>query len=89
MFDPALYLGGLDDIRQAVYAQPDSVKTILCLGHNPGFSLTAGWLSGEHLLLKTANAAVLTLDTATWNGSFARGIWTLKAHVTPKSDAEM
>ena len=32
VFDPALYLGGLDDIRQAVYAQPDSVKTILCLG---------------------------------------------------------
>ncbi len=88
VFDPALYLGGLDDIRQAIYGQPDSVGSILCLGHNPGFSLTAGWLSGEHVLLKTSNAAILTIDSQSWAGSFERGVWTLTGHITPKDVTE-
>ena len=84
VFDHGLYLGGMEDIRRAIYSQPDSVGTILCLGHNPGFSLTAGWLSGEHLLLKTSNAAILTIDAVSWQGSFERAAWTLASHITPK-----
>lgn len=86
VFVHALYLGGLEDIRRAIYAQPDSVGSILCIGHNPGFSLTAGWLSGGHVMLKTSNAAILTSDAPSWLGSFERGAWSLTGHITPKTD---
>lgn len=89
VFTNSLYLGGLDDIRNVVCNQPDSVKTMLCLGHNPGFSLTAGWLSGAHVLLKTSNAAVLTVEAATWSGTFERGRWLLRGHITPKQNGEL
>ena len=57
-FSARLYLGGLPDIQIALGEIPTSVERVMILGL-PEFSLAAGWLSGLHIELKTAYAAIL------------------------------
>ena len=57
-FSPALYHSGIEAVRQEVAGVPDDVQTLLLLGHNPGWEEMATILSGESVVLKTANAAL-------------------------------
>lgn len=82
-FTPALYLSGLAAIRHVIEAVPDDVPSLLLLGHNPGFSLAASWLSGEEIELKTAWAAVLEAESPTWAESMRIGRWKLADLLTP------
>ena len=84
-FSRALYLGDLSDIRQTLNRLDDGVTRLLLLGHNPGFSLAAGWLSGDQIELKTAHAAVLEVEAETWIDAFRPNLWTCATIITPKS----
>lgn len=84
-FTHALYLSGLAAIRTEVSKTPDDVDSLLLLGHNPGFSLAASWLSGDELELKTAFAAVLEAEGDTWTELLKLGRWTLVDLLTPQS----
>lgn len=82
-FTETLYLSGLAAIRQIIETVADDVDSLLLLGHNPGFSLAASWLTGEEIELKTAYAAVLEAEGGTWADTLRIGRWRLVELLTP------
>jgi phosphohistidine phosphatase len=84
VFTRRLYLSGIDDIAEIVASVDDACDSVLLLGHNPGFSMAAGWLTGEAIELKTAHAAVMEADIDRWTKAFLPGSWRLIALLTPK-----
>ena len=78
-----LYLGGLTEIASHCGQLGDDIESVLFLGHNPGFSEAAGWLSGTFVELKTAYIAVLEADSSGWSDLMRAGGWTLSAVLTP------
>jgi len=82
-FTRHLYLSGLEEIAEVVLGLGDGVETALLLGHNPGFSMATGWLSGQPVELKTAHAAVMEAEISTWLDAFQPGIWRLRMILTP------
>jgi len=84
VFTRRLYLSGLDDIAEVVLGLDNEMETALLLGHNPGFSMAAGWLSGQPVELKTAYAAVMESEISRWEDAFRPGIWRLTTVLTPK-----
>lgn len=84
-FTSALYLSGLAAIRTELEAVPDGVESLLMLGHNPGFSLAASWLTGDDIELKTAFAAVLEAEGGSWAEALKPGRWALADLLTPQS----
>jgi len=84
VFTRRLYLSGLDDIADTLAGVDDAYDSVLLLGHNPGFSLAAGWLTGEAIELKTAYAAVMEADIERWEQTFRPSSWRLVALLTPK-----
>ncbi|MCA9557487.1 MAG: histidine phosphatase family protein [Myxococcales bacterium] len=83
-FTGALYLARPPAVQQALRGLDDAVETVMLLGHNPGFSMAVHWLSGVEVDLKTAHAALLTIDAPDWAAAAkaARG-WTLVDVLTP------
>ncbi|MBI4701777.1 MAG: histidine phosphatase family protein [Deltaproteobacteria bacterium] len=82
---PSLYLGGVDELRQALGALPDAVGTAMAIGHNPGWEQALLRLTGEPVRMTTANAALLVADADTWAEAAARdGGWKLEAVLRPK-----
>lgn len=79
-----LYGGTLQDIERLIGEASPSTSTILVLGHNPGFSAAASYLTGEYIELKTAHIAVLETESDDWEGPFERNSWTLAAVLSPK-----
>lgn len=86
-FTESLYLSGLAAIRQVIEGVPAAVDSLLLLGHNPGFSLAASWLTGDEIELKTAFAAVLEAEGATWAETMRIGRWKLADLLTPETPA--
>lgn len=82
-FTETLYLSGLAAIRQVIETVADDVDSLLLLGHNPGFSLAASWLTGEEIELKTAYAAVLEAEGDAWADTLRIGRWRLVELLTP------
>lgn len=84
-FTGALYLSGPPAVRQALAGLADEIGTVMLLGHNPGFSMAVHWLAGVEVDLKTAHAALLTIDAPDWAAAAkaARG-WTLVDVLTPR-----
>jgi len=85
-FTPSLYLAGLSAVRAALTELEDDVTSALLLGHNPGFSLVASWLTGDEIELKTAYAAVMECEgEPSWAKSMRLGAWDLVEVLTPTS----
>ncbi|MEE2756632.1 MAG: histidine phosphatase family protein [Myxococcota bacterium] len=84
-FHQGLYGGELDDICQLVRQVPDSVKSVLVIGHNPGFSIACSVLSGTMVELKTAYVAVLSADLECWSDIGQARVWALEDVITPKT----
>ena len=84
-FTSMLYLSGLAEIRDEIGGLADEVTSALLLGHNPGFSLAASWLTGNDIELKTAFAAVLETEGARWSETLKLGRWRLRDLLTPHS----
>lgn len=77
-YTPVLYHAGIEAVQQEVTAVPDDVQTLMLLGHNPGWEEMASLLSGEDVILKTANAALLIGKAENWQQAFRHtGTWKL------------
>ena len=63
---PTLYHGGVQEIREAAAGASAEVATVMVLGHNPGWQHAVYWLSGEHVPMTTANAALLESEGENW-----------------------
>ncbi len=77
-FIEALYLAGVDTIRQVVESTADPIDQLLLVGHNPGLSNTASSYSGERISLGTADAAIIRFPVEHWSMA-APGLGTLLA----------
>lgn len=65
LFKQELYLAGRAVFTQLLEASIP-IGTALLVGHNPGISSAASWLSGVRLQMSPANAALLEADAASW-----------------------
>jgi phosphohistidine phosphatase len=81
-----LYLGGGQAIGDTIANQPSEIRCLLLIGHNPGFSAMASWLSGEDIELKTATAAVMEIDADEWADAMGQGDWNLIEVFRPPQD---
>jgi phosphohistidine phosphatase SixA len=59
------------------------VRTVLVLGHNPGWEEAVTELSGREMRITTANVVLLEGEGATW-GEALRGPWSVAGVVRPK-----
>jgi phosphohistidine phosphatase len=84
--DRALYHAGPDDLMEIVAETPDSVSSLMYIGHNPAAAQFACDLTGTELHFPTAAIAVIGLP-APWSG-LAAGQGELIAHWTPKAGAQ-
>ncbi len=81
---PELYLAGLRELQLDAAAWPEDWRTVLALGHNPGWEDAAALLCGQWQEMTTANAVVFERDDAdTWSAAMAPG-WTLRAWLRPR-----
>ena len=77
-FTHSLYHAGYSSVLDEAPGVPDDVSCLLVLGHNPGWEDMVHVLSGEYVLLKTANAALLQGVGESWRDALAmRGSWKL------------
>jgi phosphohistidine phosphatase len=82
---PSLYQGGIHQLREAVAGLSSDIKTVLVLGHNPGWAVAVTWLTGEPVDMTTGNAALLESSGDTWREALhGEGAWELVEIVRPK-----
>ncbi len=88
--DPALYHGGIDPVRAAIARQSGS-KTLMLLGHEPGWSEAIEWLTGVGIELKTADAAlIIARDAPSWAEAIsAPGAQTLQTVIRSRALLEL
>lgn len=65
-FSRDLYLAGLPELRAAARDWPDRHRTVMAIGHNPGWEGAASALSGEHVEMTTCNAVCLEGPAESW-----------------------
>lgn len=83
-FVKELYHAGLSQVRALADTVPTDAKTVMVLGHNPGWQDMVAELTGEDLEMKTSYAAVLESDANTLTDALAHGSkLKLLALVTP------
>ncbi|MEL6428260.1 MAG: histidine phosphatase family protein [Planctomycetota bacterium] len=84
-FDPGLYLAGFGAIQEAAERWPGAARTVLVLGHNPGWEQTASLLAGRSIGMTTANAVLFegAGDEAAW-ATAIQDAWTLVDVLRPK-----
>ena len=91
-FQEDLYLAGPSEMLDLVAAVPDTVESVLLVGHNPGTGILAGALSGEgppatvHLMrakFPTAGLAIIELSVDRWR-DIVSGCGSLKEFVRPR-----
>ena len=83
-FTRALYAGGPTELRSEVARLSAAVRTVLVLGHNPGWENAVKALSGREVRMTTANVVLLEGKGATWGEALQRGRWSLVGVVRPK-----
>jgi phosphohistidine phosphatase SixA len=84
-FLPKLYGAGVATARAEIARVADDVVSMLLLGHNPGWEELLEYLTGASARMTTANAALLTVDAASWpEASAAEGAWHLERLLRPK-----
>jgi phosphohistidine phosphatase len=85
-FESSLYHGGYFALRDLLLGLPDHVRSVMAIGHNPGWSDLASTLCGTFVSLTTGNVAVLTLESSDWaTAGYAEGQWELEALYRPKT----
>jgi phosphohistidine phosphatase len=82
-FSRALYHAHLGDVRRAAADVPDTVGTLLILGHNPGWEEAVGWLTAISVELKTGAAALIEGHGTSW-GEALDGRWRLVELIRPR-----
>jgi phosphohistidine phosphatase len=91
-FQEELYLAGPSEMLDLVRSVPDTVESILLVGHNPGTGMLAAALSGDgppesiHLMrakFPTAGLAIIELSVDRWE-DVVSGCGSLKGFVRPR-----
>ncbi len=75
---------GLTELRTEVARLSAEVRTVLVLGHNPGWENAVKALSGREVRITTANVVLLKGEGATWGEALRRGSWSVAGIVRPK-----
>jgi phosphohistidine phosphatase SixA len=84
-FTRDLYHAGIGAVRTVLATVPDTVKTVMVIGHNPGWEGVVDVLTGEEVALTTCNAALLRVDADSWNDAAAMdACWKLDTLLRPK-----
>lgn len=78
----SLYLPLLEDVVADAANWEADIETVLCLGHNPGWSDAASQLSGQRIGMGTAYAALLRAAPGSWSNAFCHQ-WELEGLLTP------
>lgn len=87
--EPRFYLGGIEEIRDALQEQDDDHRTLMVLGHNPGWEEALHWLTGARERLTTGNAALLSSSEGSWKHAVAAPErFALLAILRPKDQAD-
>ena len=81
-----LYLAGLGRLQREIAARSTpGLTTLMVIGHNPGFEMAVGWLSGEYIPMRPATAILLVTTADTWRAAInAPGQWQLAGVVRPR-----
>ncbi len=91
-FHEDLYLGGPMGMLDLVASVPDTVESVLLVGHNPGTGMLADLLSGQgapemidlmSAKFPTAGLAIIELSVDRWKDT-ASGCGSLKEFVRPR-----
>jgi phosphohistidine phosphatase len=80
----ALYLAGLGALQDEAARLPETVRTVLALGHNPGWEAAAGRLAGAPIRMTTANAALFELGEVGWEAALEAASPRLLTVLRPK-----
>jgi phosphohistidine phosphatase SixA len=84
-FTRDLYHAGIGAVRSALAAVPDSIKTVMVIGHNPGWEGVVDVLTGGEVTLTTCNAALVLVEADSWTDAAALdGLWKLDTLLRPK-----
>lgn len=65
-FTRALYLAGLGDLQVEAGSVPGHIRTVLALGHNPGWEVAASRLTNTAITMTTGNAVLIEFDDWPW-----------------------
>lgn len=85
IFMREFYGAGIRQIESALEMLPTEVKSVMLLGHNPGWSEAVSWLSGQEAHLTTANIAVFKNVLDDWaHLAQTVGRWHLETILRPK-----
>ena len=82
-FTRVLYAGGPSELRFEVARLSGEVRTVLVLGHNPGWEEAVTEVSGREMRITTANVVLLEGEGATWREAL-RAPWSVAGVVRPK-----
>jgi phosphohistidine phosphatase len=83
--DERIYDADVDDLLAVIHALPDTARTVLLVGHNPGLSDLVHALTGDRVELKTSSVAVLH-GPDRWTG-VEQGTAELAGFETPRGPA--
>ena len=82
--EDALYLASVDEILDVIVAQDDGFNSLMVVGHNPGMTSFANFLSpGLTHNLPTAGVVSVQIDRDDWN-LYERPVTELLVHDYPK-----
>ena len=82
---PRLYGAGFEELSAVIAEQPDVARSLMVIGHNPGWEEVVSELTGEPVTLGTANAALLSFpDAGAWRDVLHPGFWRLVDVLRPK-----
>ncbi len=82
-YTEALYLSDAEDAIAEIERLPADARTVLLLGHNPGFEDLVEELCGTWHRMTTANVALFEGEGRSWSDALAHGL-RLEAVVRPK-----
>ncbi|MEQ9321770.1 MAG: histidine phosphatase family protein [Polyangiaceae bacterium] len=79
-----LYHAGIDAIRELVGEGGTTAKTIMVIGHNPGWEDAAEALTGESIRMTTCNAVLLSTKAPSWSEALGASDWNVEHVLRPK-----
>jgi phosphohistidine phosphatase len=69
-----------------LFQTDDAIESVLFVGHNPGLSDVASFLSQQHLHLGTGEAILLQADIDSWSLGGQPGNWNKIRHIHVRGD---
>lgn len=78
-----LYGADTETICEQIWGLPDDVAEVLLVGHNPGWSDAASWLSNVRTRMPKGSAALLETSGDSWSEAAQRGSCRLVGLVRP------